>query len=57
MLNTNFHENFGCHVFSETIMRERLPKDIFQELKNTIDKGTPLSAKVWNTSCSSPLKL
>ncbi|MBR5236198.1 MAG: glutamine synthetase III [Clostridia bacterium] len=46
MLNTNFHENFGCHVFSETIMRERLPKDIFQELKNTIDKGTPLSAKV-----------
>ncbi|MGN1059958.1 MAG: glutamine synthetase III, partial [Clostridia bacterium] len=46
MSNSNLHEVFGCHVFSEAVMRERLPKETFLELKNTIDKGTPLNAKV-----------
>lgn len=46
MSNSNLHEVFGCHVFSEALMRERLPKATFLELKNTIENGTPLNAQV-----------
>jgi len=40
---------FGSQVFSETVMKERLPKDTFKELKKTIDLGealTPALAEV-----------
>lgn len=46
MSNNKLHEVFGCHVFSEALMRERLPKATFLELKNTIENGTPLSIQV-----------
>jgi glutamine synthetase len=37
-------EIFGQDVFSERAMRERLPKDIFQRLMKTINKGEKLDA-------------
>ncbi len=46
MSNCNLHEIFGCHVFNEAVMRERLPKETLKELRNTIEKGTPLNARV-----------
>jgi glutamine synthetase len=39
---------FGCNVFSEAIMRERLPKNIFKAIKATIDDGEPLDPSIAN---------
>lgn len=37
---------FGSNVFSESVMKERLPKDTFKALKKTMFKNEPLSAEV-----------
>ena len=37
---------FGSHVFSDQVMRERLPKAVYKSLKNTIDKGEPLDTSI-----------
>lgn len=37
---------FGSNVFSESTMKERLPKDTFKALKKTIDLGEALGADV-----------
>ena len=39
-------EMFGSMVFNEQVMRERLPKDIFKALRNTINTGMPISSEV-----------
>ena len=33
---------FGSNVFSATIQRQRLPREIFKRLTNTLDQGLPL---------------
>ncbi|MHC4560148.1 MAG: glutamine synthetase III, partial [Planctomycetota bacterium] len=33
---------FGSNVFNDTVMRERLPKDVYQSLKKTIEGNEPL---------------
>lgn len=43
---SNIPEMFGCMVFNEATMRERLPKDTYRELKKTIDSGERLDASV-----------
>ena len=35
----NVIENFGSQVFNDAIMRERLPKHIYQSLKKTMNEG------------------
>ena len=35
-------EIFGCNVFNDEVMRQRLPKEIYKSLKKTIDFGLPL---------------
>ncbi|HAN43994.1 MAG TPA: glutamine synthetase type III [Ruminococcaceae bacterium] len=37
---------FGENVFNESVMRERLPKNIYKSLKKTIDEGLPLQENV-----------
>ena len=37
---------FGSMVFNESVMRARLPKDTFKQLKKTISKGTPLDFSI-----------
>lgn len=39
-------EYFGCDVFSQRTMRQRLPKDIYTRLLQTIERGRPLDADV-----------
>ncbi len=34
---------FGCDVFNDQVMQERLPKKVYRELKKTIEEGTELS--------------
>ena len=33
---TNVKELFGCDVFNDSVMQERLPKKVYKELKKTI---------------------
>lgn len=44
--NVNVSEIFGSDVFNDTVMKERLPKKIYEELKRTIDGGEELSPLV-----------
>ena len=39
---------FGSHVFSDAVMRERLPKNIYTAIKATIDDGEPLDSSIAN---------
>jgi glutamine synthetase len=39
-------EVFGANVFSDTVMRARLPKATYKALKQTIDEGQPLDPSV-----------
>jgi len=39
---------FGSMVFNETVMRNRLPKDVFKALKKTMSKGTHLEHDIAN---------
>lgn len=42
----NVSEDFGCNVFNDAVMRERLPKHIYKSMKNTIEEGTALDDSV-----------
>ena len=42
----NVPEQYGNMVFNDTVMRERLPKDIYRVLKATINEGTHFSLDV-----------
>ena len=49
----NVPEHFGELVFSDTIMRERLPADIYAAMKRTIDDGRSLDLTVANVVADS----
>ena len=40
---------FGCNVFSDKVMRERLPKHVYKSLKKTIELGEKLDASIADT--------
>ncbi len=42
----NVPELFGSMVFNETVMKERLPKDVYRKLKKTMREGTAIDADV-----------
>lgn len=44
--NATVSELFGSQVFNDRRMRERLPRDTYAALRQTIDHGAPLSAGV-----------
>ena len=35
----NFASDFGCRVFNDATMQEKLPKDTYAKLKKTIAEG------------------
>ncbi|WP_041219245.1 glutamine synthetase III [Desulfitobacterium dichloroeliminans] len=37
---------FGTNVFNDSVMRERLPKNIYKSIRSTIDNGLPLDPGV-----------
>lgn len=41
-------EYFGEYVFNDTVMRQRLPKDIYHKMKATMEQGTSLDLSVAN---------
>ena len=44
----NVPELFGTAVFNDDVMQERLPKDVYQSLRKTIDEGKDLDLTVAN---------
>ncbi len=45
---SNVPEMFGCMVFNDAVMRERLPKDTYKLLKKTISDGDSLDPSIAN---------
>jgi len=39
-------EMFGCNVFSDAVMRERLPKQVYKSLKKTVELGEKLDPTI-----------
>ncbi|MHC4700098.1 MAG: glutamine synthetase III, partial [Planctomycetota bacterium] len=37
---------FGSNVFNDTVMRERLPKDVYKSLRRTIEGNEPLDPSI-----------
>lgn len=52
MPDKNFVKNFGSMVFSDSVMKERLPKDIYRALKKAVENGTHLNIEVANAVAS-----
>ena len=46
MIMKNVADIFGSNVFNEAVMRDRLPKDVFQSLKKTMAGLAPWSPDV-----------
>ena len=49
---TNVPELFGSMVFNDTVMKERLPKDVYKKLKKTMREGTAIDADVDQQGCN-----
>ncbi|PKM52415.1 MAG: glutamine synthetase type III [Firmicutes bacterium HGW-Firmicutes-7] len=52
-MSANVCEVFGSNVFSDVVMKERLPKDIYKALKRTVDNGELLKLEVANVVANS----
>ena len=52
--NVNVTELFGCDVFNDAVMEERLPKKVYKELKETIEEGKELSLEIADVVANSP---
>ncbi|NLP25902.1 MAG: glutamine synthetase type III [Clostridiales bacterium] len=46
MKKQNIADYFGCNVFNETVMRARLPRNVFNAVMNTKNLGTALDSTV-----------
>jgi glutamine synthetase len=44
--NGNSSSYFGINTFNDKVMREKLPKEVFSKLRDTIRKGTKLDMKI-----------
>lgn len=40
---------FGCNVFNDKVMKERLPKNVYKTLKRTMDKGEQMDPSIAET--------
>ncbi len=44
--NLSIRQLFGANVFSDEVMRSRLPENVYKALRNTIKKGAPLDGSI-----------
>ena len=49
-------ELFGTMSFNDRVMREKLPKEVYKSLKNTMDTGAPLQLEVANSVATAMLE-
>ena len=45
-LTASIRQLFGIHVFSDEVMKARLPENIYKAIRNTIKKGAPLDSSI-----------
>ena len=45
---TNIPEIYGCMVFNDAVMRQRLPKDVYRSLTDTIRSGKMIDVSIAN---------
>ena len=45
-------EIFGINVFNDSVMRERLPEDVYATLKSTIKEGKGIDSSIADTVAS-----
>jgi glutamine synthetase len=45
-LTASIRQLFGVHVFSDEVMKARLPENIYKAIRNTIKKGAPLDSTI-----------
>ena len=43
---TNVTEIFGMNVFNDSVMKARLPKAVYKDLKKTIEEGSELNPAI-----------
>ncbi len=48
----NLPEEFGCMVFNDEVMKERLPRDVYKALRKCISEGTHLDLDVANVTAN-----
>ena len=48
-------ELFGSMVFNEAVMKERLPKDAYKALKQTIRQGSALDPQIGQAKRARPI--
>ncbi len=46
---TNIPEIYGSKVFNDSVMKERLPHDVYSSLKNTIQNGKAIDVSIANS--------
>ncbi|MBR5774380.1 MAG: glutamine synthetase III, partial [Clostridia bacterium] len=49
-------EIFGTMSFNDKVMREKLPTEVYESLKNTMDTGAPLQLEVANSVAAAMLE-
>ena len=47
-------EIYGSNVFSDKVMKERLPRIVYKSLRKTIEQGSPTRSCRWRTSWLPP---
>ncbi|MBQ9777545.1 MAG: glutamine synthetase III [Clostridia bacterium] len=48
-MNKNIPEIFGCMVFNDEVMRQRLPEDVFKSLKKSVEQGKEIDPSIADT--------
>ena len=48
-MNKEIPELYGSMIFSDKVMRKKLPKDMYKALRKTIENGTHLELDVANS--------
>ena len=47
---------FGCLVFNDAVMREKLPKDIYKTLRQTVSEGRDILGEAGAVEGSVPVE-
>ncbi|HBE03434.1 MAG: glutamine synthetase [Spirochaetes bacterium GWF1_41_5] len=50
--NNNVQELYGCNVFNDKVMKERLPRETYKALRSVIENGTQLTLDVANVAAN-----
>lgn len=48
-MSTNIPELYGSSIFSDKVMKNKLPKDVYKALRRTIERGSHLELDIANT--------